>query len=551
MPELTFNNLNQFFEEICSIYRDRQCLGDVSGTVLTYGQVFEKVSELSTQLSSVNIGAGDRVAILAVNSPQWVIAYFAIIRLGGTVVPILTDFRDQDIANVFAEARVKAVFSCENHIQRVRGLRQKDLLVLPINFIFSDNPQEFGALEDPDMVGGIPHGNSAVGDAGAIASIIYTSGTSGHSKGVILNHANFLANLDSASTLMNIQPSWRFLSVLPLSHAYEFSIGLLFPLRHGAAIYYLLNRPTPTVLQRACAIVRPEVVCMVPLLLEKIYKKKVQPLLTDNLLCKGIIKIPWCEKLLLKILGRKVLDFFGGRIKLFAIGGAALNSKVEDFLKKSELPYLLGYGLTEAAPLIAGGPFGDPAIATGSVGKIIPHVEIRLTEVDKAGGICEILVRGPNITRGYLNNKELSRESITPDGWLKTGDLGFMDPQKNLVLTGRVKNVIVLSSGENIYPEEIEDYIYEFLSVSEGLVRENNGKLEVLVVPDYEYIAAKYDLAVQDIAMGGAQVVLDEIDMVRREINSRLPSYAKIHSGQEHPDPLVKTATHKVKRYLY
>jgi len=174
-----------------------------------------------------------------------------------------------------------------------------------------------------------------------------------------------------------------------------------------------------------------------------------------------------------------------------------------------------------------------------------------MREVNAAGGIGELEVRGANITRGYLNNEVLSKESITPDGWLKTGDLGFFDQQNNLVLTGRIKNVIVLSSGENIYPEEIEDRLYGFLSVSEGLVRENKGRLEALIVPDYEYIAAKHDLAVQEIAMGGAQKVFDEIDMVRRQINSNLPLYAKIHCVQEYPEPLIKTATHKIKRYLY
>nr|MBF0222031.1 AMP-binding protein [Desulfobulbaceae bacterium] len=547
-----FTNLNSFFEKTCATYKTKPCLCDVDGESFSYDQVFDRVSELSTVLAKSCIGPGEPIAIVAANSSHWVIAYFAIIRLGCVAVPILTDFCDQDIANIILETGARAVFTCQQNQERVLSICQEDILVLS----FCSNNAGFAyEIRKPAImkVDGDQYTPKTQGlyDSSQTASIIYTSGTSGHSKGVLLSHANLLANLESASKLIAIQSSWRFLSVLPLSHAYEFTIGLLLPLFNGASIHYLRKRPTPTLLQTACGAVAPHVVCMVPLLLEKIFKKKVQPVLTGNRICSALIKIPLLKRQILKFIGRKVIRLFGGNIKLFAIGGAALHFNTEEFLKMAELPYLVGYGLTEASPLVAGGPFGDSSISLGSVGKVIPDVEVTLVDIDKSSGVGEIQVRGANIMLGYFENSQLTRETITADGWLKTGDLGLFDCNMNLVITGRIKNVIVLSSGENIYPEELEDKLLSFLEIAETIVVVKKGRLEAVIVPDYEYIADKHGINESKIDSGGAQLVFNEIDSIRRAVNERVPAYAKILSVREHPQPLIKTPTHKVKRFLY
>lgn len=545
-------DLNSFFGEICAAYSEKSCLCDVNGDSFSYGQVFDKVVTLAAILRSKGIQPRDRIAIVAANSPHWVIAYFAIIRLDCVAVPILTDFCDQDIANILVETEARAVFTCKHNAKRLFFAGLDDLLVLSLHLKHSgcenDIIKKNGLKGKEDQK---TQKSKQLYLPGQTASIIYTSGTSGYSKGVLLTHENLLANLESARQLINIKFHWRFLSVLPLSHAYEFTIGLLLPLLHGASIYYLKKRPTPKVLADACAIVRPDVLCMVPLLLEKIYKKKVQPVLTENVICSVLIKIPFLKVLLFKVLGSKILRFFGGNIQLFAIGGAALHINTEKFLKMSGLPYLVGYGLTEASPLIAGGPFRDASIALGSVGKIIPNVEVRLAGVNQRSGIGEIQARGANIMNGYFDNDQLTKETITSDGWLKTGDLGLFDHSNNLVITGRLKNVIVLSSGENVYPEELEDKLLSFLAVAEALVIEKKGRLEAIIVPDYEYLAEKHGVDIEKIKKGGAQLVINEIDSIRRAVNATLPSYAKIYFVCEHPQNLTKTPTHKVKRYLY
>ncbi|MCK5196647.1 MAG: AMP-binding protein, partial [Desulfobulbaceae bacterium] len=325
-------------------------------------------------------------------------------------------------------------------------------------------------------------------DENDLASIIYTSGTSGHSKAVMLSHRNLLSNVRSTDHLVTITPDWTFLSILPLSHTYEFTIGFLLPLYKGCRIAYAGKSPTPRILKQICKHEKPTAICIVPMVMEKIYKKRVMTAIDHSSLLTMAVKINFLRQALFKKIGKKLLDFFGGNLKLMAIGGAPINFDTEKFLKEAQFPYIIGYGLTETSPLLAGGPLHDPTIELGSTGKPVPGVEIRITNPDPETGIGAIMARGPNIMLGYYNMPEVTAETIDKDGWLATGDLGRFDEQGNLHIKGRSKSVIVLAHGENIYPEAIEEKINSNIYVMESLVVETNGQLEARVYLDYDLI---------------------------------------------------------------
>ena len=364
----------------------------------------------------------------------------------------------------------------------------------------------------------------------------------------MLSHGNFCANVHSASGLINITPDWTFLSVLPMSHAYEFTVGFLLPIRQGARVVYCDQRPTPTILGKICAAEKPTVICVVPMIMEKIYKKRVLPAITSGKLLPLLLKMPLLRGRILAKIGAKLLAFFGGKLQLMAIGGAALNIEVEKFLRESGFPYIVGYGLTEAAPLLAGGPAGDPTIVVGSCGKPVPSVSIRIVNPDPESGIGEIQAKGPNVMQGYFNNPEATAATIDAEGWLATGDLGHLDGRNNLFITGRSKSVIVLSHGENIYPETIEEKLNSSIYVAESLVTEANDKLVASIFPDYEYLDLETAGWSEAERLRHINGILAEI---RKTVNAQLPPYAQLSKVVERQEPFIKTATHKIKRYLY
>jgi long-chain acyl-CoA synthetase len=364
----------------------------------------------------------------------------------------------------------------------------------------------------------------------------------------MLTHGNFCANVASADGIVTCKPEWKFLSVLPMSHAYEFTICFLFPLKNGAQIIYAGKTPTPTVLEKICKAERPNVMGMVPMVMEKIYKKRVLPAIYKSKLLRAAMRFGFTRKRILQAAGKKLLTFFGGNLDLVAIGGASLNLDVETFLAEAKFPYIIGYGLTESAPLLCAGPLDDPTIALGSTGKPVPGVEIRIKDPEPVTGIGKIEARGANVMKGYFNNQEETAETIDKEGWLATGDLGFFDKHDNLHITGRSKSVIVLSHGENIYPEPIEEKINAYQHVVESLIIANGDRLEGWVYLDYELI---------DEETGGQnerqkhEYIAALLKRIQLEINPQLPPYSQISRFVERAEPFIKTATHKIKRYLY
>lgn len=545
--------LNDLIDASCDKFGGRPALSFAFKEPLTYQELRANILRVAAKLVALGLTKGDRVAILAESSPQWCMVYLGAVRIGVVVVPILPDFPESDVLHILPEAGARLLFTTEKQIEKIGELAGSRLeMVVTLDDFRSHRQLSQTVPFSEFLAGGNGGGRKDSAETpvtGAdLASIIYTSGTSGHSKAVMLSHANLCANVHSASGLVNITPDWTFVSVLPISHTYEFTVGFLLPMRQGARVVYCDQRPTPMVLNKICAVEKPTVICVVPMIMEKIYKKRVLPALTTGKILPLLLKFPLLRRRILGKIGNRLKEFFGGELELMAIGGAALNIEVEKFLRESGFPYIVGYGLTECAPLLAGGPFGDPTIATGSCGKPVPKVTLRIASPDPLTGIGEIQAKGPNIMRGYFNNPEATAATLDPEGWLSTGDLGRFDDHHNLFITGRSKSVIVLSHGENIYPEAIEEKLNSSIYVSESLVTESGDKLTATVFPDYEYL----DLETAGRSESEKHRHISEIlKEIQRTVNTQLPQFAQISRIVERQEPFIKTATHKIKRYLY
>jgi long-chain acyl-CoA synthetase len=548
--------LNYILDSSCTKFGDLPALGMALEKAMTYNEFRGRVLALASRMNREGIKKDDHVAILAENSQNWGIAYFAVVRLGAVAVPILPDFPEVDVHHILNEMKVKVLFTTQRQIDKIYEL--KKVLAGPV-ITLDDYAGVEGVVEVRRFSEYLEGAEAFLQEQAQIdsfpevlendlASILYTSGTSGHSKAVMLSHKNLTSNAYAASSLAEIEPGNVFLSILPMSHTYEFTCGFLLPLLKGCRIAYAGQTPTPAILQKLCQHEKPFAIFAVPLVFEKIYKKRVLPKIEKNwglsLLCKTNLG----RKFIHRRIGAKLLEFFGGQLKLVGIGGAALNPEVENFLADAKFPYLVGYGLTESAPLISGGPLGDTTIAIGSAGKPIPGVQVKIVDPDPVTGVGGILARGPNVMQGYFDDIDRTRETITEDGWLITGDMGVLDESGNLHIRGRSKNVIVMANGENVYPEAIEHKMNAYHWVVEALVVENNGKLDAWVYPDYEFI----DEQTADQPRTKRREYLEGLmETMRMEINEQLPKSSRITKVCERREAFSKTATHKIKRYLY
>lgn len=550
--------LSALLEDCAQKYGDRPALGKAFEPPLTYNDVWARVVQISQLLIERGVSKGDRVAILGENSPNWGISYFAAARIGAAAVPILPDFPEADICHILSDCDAKILFTTGRQLEKINSLdhtRVKHIIMLD-DFKSCDSEFKTESLADifekaVDFLKKIPKTFAKTSrdiSEDDIASIIYTSGTSGHSKAVMLTHKNLISNAVSASILAKLTPEDAALSILPLSHSYEFTIGFLLVLVSGARVVYLSKPPTPRLMEEACKAEKPTAMCSVPMILEKIYKKRVLPVLKKNIAVKLLSKVPGIKNKIYQKINHKLINFFGGRLRLMAIGGAAINREAEKFFHRAGFPYLVGYGLTETAPLVAGGPYEDKTIKISSTGKVVPGCEIKIVDADKKTGIGEIYARGPNIMKGYYKNPELTAEVLDDEGWFKTGDLGYFDKYDNLHIKGRSKNMILMSNGENIYPEAIEEKLNASLYVLESLVIENNNQLEAWVYLDYDLI----DQDTKGKSEKERQLYIEKIlAQIKGEVNEQLSSFSKLSRIFEEQEPFVKTATHKIKRYLY
>ncbi|MGE5447718.1 MAG: AMP-binding protein [Bacteroidales bacterium] len=509
----------------------------------TYAQLEKEVKKAALQLQQIGIRKGDKVAILSLNMPQWAVAFFGALVNGAVVVPILPDFTAIEIKNILDHAEVKVIYVSES-------LRAK---------LNSDPGQTIISIEDFKVISGTVEVDYDKMDESAfvyenideqdLATIIYTSGTTGKSKGVMLSHKNIVWTAQQSWYIQNIGPGDRFLSVLPLSHTFENTLVLIFPLMFGSSVHYLQKPPVASVLLSALKQVRPTIMLLVPLIIEKIYKSKILPEINCKFVTRTLYKVPPFRKLLNRVAGQKLYETFGGQLRFFGIGGAKLDDNVERFLMEGNFPLAIGYGMTESAPLLAGAGVGKTKFL--STGPAMPGVKLRIADADKKTGLGEIQALGENVMLGYYKEPGLTKQVFTPDHWLKTGDLGYFDKQGNLYIKGRLKNMILGASGENIYPEEIESVINRMEYVVESLVVEQKGRLVALVHLNMEELEKKY----QNMKTEAVSYLNDKIDEVLQDIqnkvNEELNKFSKIQRIVLQRDPFEKTPTQKIKRFLY
>ena len=540
---LTFPTL---FAETLSKYGDRPAMALVGEEPMTYIDLDRKIKALMAWLEKLGIKQGDRIAILSASIPNWGVSYYAITFMGAVVVPLLPDFHTSEIRNIITHSEAKAILVSEGLKSKINELPpgQLPLRIRIEDFTLLENIP-LSASFDPKAEPIHPY-DVAEED---LAAIIYTSGTTGKSKGVMLTHRNISFVAKMSAHVHEINESDRFLSILPLSHTYENTIGMIFPMSKGSCIYYLGKVPTPSLLLPALRTIKPTIMLTVPLIIEKIFRNQIKPKFTSNLALRIAIHIPFIRKKLNIVAGKKLMETFGGELRFFGIGGAKLNKTVEKFLIEAKFPYAIGYGLTETAPLLAGSNPGNSRLQ--STGPKIKGIELKIHKPDEITGEGEIWAKGPNVMKGYYKEPELTEAIITPDGWFRTGDLGLIDKDGYLYIKGRINNMIVRSGGENIFPEEIESVINNFHHVLDSLVLDRKGRLIALVNFNLEEIKERHHQLKEE----NINFVEHELEKLRVElqayVNHRVNKFSQIQEVIIQTEPFEKTATQKIKRYLY
>ena len=512
---------------------------------LTYNEVNDATQAVIAMLEKLGVVPGNKVGLLSANMPNWGVTFFAITSMGAVIVPMLPDFSQVEISNVIEHSDMQTIFvskSLNSKLSNAENSKIKNIISVEdfslrksgsdIKFVPNAVPKTKYEVKESDM-----------------ASIIYTSGTTGKSKGVMLSHRNICFTAVKSRIIQPVNDHDRFLSVLPLSHTYENTLGLILPLLGGSCVYYLRKPPTPAVLLPALKQVRPTIMLTVPLIIEKIYKGKILPAFNDKAITKMLYKIPALRKKFNRLAGKKLIRTFGGELNFFGIGGAKLNKEVEKFLIEAKFPYAIGYGLTETSPLLAG--VQPDRTKLQSTGPALEGVELKIHNAGKYTGEGEIWAKGPNVMMGYYKEPKLTAEVLTDDGWFKTGDLGLFDENNYLYIRGRSKNVIIGASGENIFPEDIESVINNFKHVAESLVIQQKGKLVALVHFNREEIENQY----KDLKDGVSQAVDNKCEDLKKElrvyVNEKVNKFSKIQIVETMKEEFEKTATKKIKRFVY
>jgi len=560
LPELT---LKALFENSINAYADRPAVQFVDGDVMTYAALGQKVEEIQEVLREYGIKVGDRVALYSENMPNWSAVYFAVTTMGAVIVPILPDFHTSEAIHIAIHAECKAAFISQKLFETMLDETQPptmNLLVI-LDRLFVLDKLSTPSKMDKVLKKGEEQFNKAMEKMGKekkveeplvikeedLAAIIYTSGTTGSSKGVMLSHLNLAFDATAAQKVVDIYPEDKFLSVLPLAHTFECTVGMIIPILNGASIHYIQKVPTPTVLIKAMATVKPDFMLTVPLIIEKIYKNKVLPNFQKNIFIKTLYSIPFLRKKLNKIAGKKLVETFGGNIRFFGIGGAGVSPIVEKFLREAEFPYCIGYGLTETAPFLAG---TNPTVTKyKAIGPVIPGTKLELRDKNEEG-IGTLWAKGPNVMMGYYKDPEKTAEVMDEEGWFNTEDIGYIDEDGYFFMSGRAKNIIVGPSGENIYPEQIEAAINAHTLVADSLVYDNEGVLTARVYLDYDKLDEVYGVR-QKSEKKMRDKVTEILEEIRAEVNASVSSFSRIKKVVEQREEFVKTPTKKIKRYLY
>lgn len=557
MTEYTFRN---FMEVIESRYGSKSMYRVFrnENESLSFSEFARNVRSVSSYMLSSGVVKGDRIAIMAESCPAWMVMYVAITSIGAVAVPILPDFTEREASEIIRHSGARAVCVVQKHYPKVKEtlekehlalVRLEDLMHIPFSVGFPEPNEYFKtpgmSMKDHKIDRKALDEHKPQEDD--LASIIYTSGTTGSSKGVMLTHKNILRCADlNTDVYIKANPKMRALSILPMSHVYEFTIGQVLVLLQGIEVVFLGKPPVVSILLPALKEERPHIILSVPLLIEKVYRSAVLPTIRDNPKIGRMIKNPLLSGFVHKVINKKIMQTFGGRLKFFGIGGAPLDPEVENFLYKAGFPYAIGYGLTETSPLIAGCSPKKKTHKPGFVGKIVEDDQVILLDKNSEG-IGEIAVKGPNVMKGYYGRDDLNREVFTEQGYFKTGDLGYIDSHNRLAIKGRVKTMILGPAGENIYPELIENLINAQEFVQESLVVPSDGGLLALIKVDVDLMSKKLAISVDDARKEARNYVKN----LRKTLNSQLSSYNRLSETELQEEPFDRTPTQKIKRFLY
>lgn len=522
-----------------------------TGESLTYAQFAERIAKIHVLFESLGIKPGDKIALCGKDTIPWVTLFMATVTYGAIIVPILSDFNPADVSHIVNHSDADLLFidsAIWEHIDSSSLLNVKGVIILDKSEVAFEREgvelQRDLRLLERRFQEKYPDGFSVTDvkyhqyDNSDVREINYTSGTTGFSKGVMLTGENLAGNVCFALYVKIHYRTSRTLAVLPLAHAYGQAFDLLSPLAAGSHIYLLGKIPSPKVLLKALGSVKPSVLLCVPLVLEKIYRNQILPMISKGAI-RWTLMVPFLDDFIYSKIRKKLIEAFGGEFEEIIIGGAALNKEVEDFLYKIKFPFTVGYGMTECGPLISYLPWKE--FVPGSCGRILPTMEVMALgeDPDKPGEIC---VKGSNVMKGYYKNPEATELVLDKDGWLKTGDMGTVSRNGIIFLRGRSKTMILSASGQNIYPEEIEAKLNNMPFVAESLVVERNGKLVALVYPDHEALDN----------MGITEAEREEVfEKTRRELNTILAPYEQISKIVLQPQEFEKTPKRSIKRFLY
>ena len=554
-------NLIRMYEESFRTHRELPALTDYfKGETFSYYEMAKEIAKLHLFFKKAEIRRGDEIALVGRNNPRWCITYLATITYGAVIVPILQDFAPADIVHIVNHSESRLLFVGDNYwdiieedeIARIDAVlsltdfhviyerRGKSLGVYMRDMVKNYRAKyKRGFSADDIKYPDIPNDQMVL--------LNYTSGTTGYSKGVMLTVNNLTGNVLVAKNARNTQTGTHYfvrggrtLSFLPLAHAYGCAFDFLSPLAVGGHVTLLGKIPSPKILIEAMQMVKPTVICCVPLILEKIYRKQVLPLLEKGPMSIAM-KIPLLNSAIYSAIRKKLIDSFGGEVVIFIVGGAPMNQETEAFLLKIKFPITVGYGMTECAPLISFTT--DDLFKAGSCGMYIKeYLDLRIDSPDPEHTAGEIIVKGEHVMLGYYKNEKDTHAVLDPDGWLHTGDMGTVDPDGTLYIRGRSKTMILTGSGQNIYPEEIEDKLNNMYLVLESLVLEHNGKLHALVVPDYEQ-AEREGVDKNDLP----QIMENNL----KELNTVVAGYEHVAAITIYPTEFEKTPKRSIKRYLY
>jgi len=550
--DMNATSIIKMYEDSFFRHWDLLAMSDYKGATWSYRDLATHIAKFHIVLEKSGIKPGDKVALCGKNCSAWGASYFSLLTYGAVPVPILNDFKPWNIHAIVNHSEAKLLFVGQNVWNNLKAEEMPAIIgaVVMDNFVcaFSRDDKFADAMKnvEANFAAAYPEGfkktdihYNAEKDTNDMAVLNYTSGTTSDPKGVMIPYRALLINCQFACSVISLQHEHKVVSILPMAHMFGLAFQLMFELLLGSSVCYLVKMPSPAVIFQAFAEVHPKVVIAVPLIIEKVIKQKVMPIMNKPMI-RFAMKVPVIKNRIAAKINRSIVNAFGGEMDQLIVGGAALNADVEKVLRKIKFHYTVGYGTTECAPLIAySGWFEYKA---GSCGKFIPGTEVDIFSEDKTKEIGEILVKGPNVMLGYFKNPNATREVIDPQGWYHTGDMGIIDKDGVITIKGRCKNMILGPSGQNIYPEEIEDQMVNLPYIEEVLVVSRQNKLVALILPDYE--AGKADGL-------NEEQVRNKMEENRKTLNQMMPAYSQVAEVEIRTEPFERTPKKSIRRFLY